>query len=177
MKTSLYSLLCIAIRLGAVLMAVHTVQHMSYLLMAWRIDGGPPWSAVAFAAVSMLFAGALWLWPGMLARFAVGRRGFEVFETPLSVATLKQLCFAVLGAWLAVEGTGGVSGRLVQIIVLKQHEDLIPPSVWAGELGWLTYYAVTAVIGMALLFGHRRFITWLRYAGTPGHGEVQQRAD
>jgi len=69
--------LCISIRLGAVLMAVGLFERLPVLL--WQSpEGRFALDAVELALFGLVVAGALWLWPGVLARWAVGRSGHEV---------------------------------------------------------------------------------------------------
>lgn len=174
MKTSLYTLLCLVIRLGAVLMAVHTIQSVFWIAVRWHMDGTAQLPALAFGAAGFLLAAALWLWPGLLARLAAGRSAYQVFEMSLSVAALQRVSFAVVGVWWVIDGLGGVVGRVLQIATLERYAGRLIPTDWSNQLGWLAFYAVTAVAGAVLLMGHRRLVSWLRYAGNPQPAVVEQ---
>ena len=69
MKTTLFAVLCIVIRLGALLLAVQVLVALPVLL------GMPNREFLAmelgFAALTLLLAAVLWVRPGWLARCAV----------------------------------------------------------------------------------------------------------
>lgn len=158
MKTSLRSLLNIAVRLGAVLLAIHTVEQAP--TVAYDVANGHPWPVgpLSFGALGLLGAGALWLWPGLLSYWAVGQRGNEVFETPLDAATLQHVAFAVTGVWLAVAGLTGVVGQLMSIAMM---DDLVGTMRVTDHWIWVVRYAITGVAGVVLLVGARGLTSWL----------------
>ena len=71
MKTTLHTVLCVAIRLGAVLMAVGIVEQIPYIFLysapGDRYSAGDLW----LSGAGLLLAFMLWLWPNMLARWTV----------------------------------------------------------------------------------------------------------
>ncbi len=106
MKTTLYSILCVAVRIAALLLAVESLLGVAGnfinpvsgvpMLTHWFLIGG----GLFGAAVGLV----LWLYPGWLVRPAVGRAGHEVFESPLTAEDFQRIGICLLGIWFAVDG-------------------------------------------------------------------------
>ncbi|HWU51919.1 MAG TPA: hypothetical protein VN153_03800 [Tahibacter sp.] len=106
MKTTLYSILCAAVRIAALLFAVESLLSIVGYFMNpvsgvsmpvhWVLIGG----GLFGAAVGLV----LWLYPGWLVRPAVGRAGHEVFESPLTAEDFQRIGICLLGVWFAVDG-------------------------------------------------------------------------
>ena len=116
MRTSLYSILCIAIRLGAVFMAVQVLVGVPTALgelLAAQVTVSTK-AAIAFGVAELALAGLLWLYPGILARIAAATSSQQVFESPITATELQQLAFAVLGICFVVQdwSTSSTSARL-----------------------------------------------------------------
>lgn len=155
MRTTLYTVLCVAIRLGAVLMAVGLFERLPLFL--WQSpEGGFALDAVLLALFGLLIAGALWLWPGVLARWAVGRSGHEALEVGLSADALMAVALAVTGAMLAVSGVAGLFGHGLSMLLFKSR--LVDPSTGllpVAEWHWVIYYLAQTACGLALALGAR----------------------
>lgn len=119
MKTSLYSILCITIRLGAVIWAAGTLLNLP-LSMATAADVPRPDQAIGWllgtVACQLVLAFLFWLYPGVLARMAAGRSSHEVFETSLPAAKLQHVAFSVVGAWFALQGLVYLAYEVVHLM-------------------------------------------------------------
>ncbi|MBD8873309.1 hypothetical protein [Rhodanobacter sp. DHB23] len=174
MKTTLYTVLCVAIRLGAVLMAVGLLERLPVFL--WESPaGGFALDAVLLAVFGLLVAGALWLWPGILAGWAIGRRGHELLEIQLDADGLMRVALTVTGAMLGVSGLAGCLGHGLTMLLLRSRladaaTGQLPVSGWH----WVIYYLVQAAGGMALMLGARGLMTLLqRMRGRPPHASAE----
>jgi len=109
MRTSLYSILCIVIRLGAAVLAASTLG--SVLSLALMIRQGTALADLGWVFgvwVAMLaIAFLLWLYPGWLARLCSPRSANQVFESPIAARDLQWIAFSVLGAYFVVAGIVG----------------------------------------------------------------------
>ncbi|HEU4663620.1 MAG TPA: hypothetical protein VFS55_06290 [Dokdonella sp.] len=170
MRTSLYSILCIVIRLGAVLLAVSALGSVLATAMMVR-DGRSPidlsWIAAAFVA-SLAIACLLWLYPGPLARLCTARSANQVFESPLAPHDLQWIAFAVLGVYFVVDGIVGFVHYEANLLVadaLFDREKRIEDFVRNGS-----YWILRIVFGLALALGARglsALLRRLRYGNAP----------
>jgi len=106
MKTSMYSILCIVVRLGAVMLAVSTIAAFSG---AWVTMHGTEYDGmrglfISASGLALVIAAALWVYPGLLARVAAGRSSQQVFESPLRADEIQTIALAVLGVAMAMGG-------------------------------------------------------------------------
>lgn len=112
MRTSMYSILCIVVRMGAILLAVYT---LAALPAAWatmqRSDyDGMRGALFASSALALVLAFVLWVYPGVLARMAAGRPSQQVFESPIGADEIQTIALAVLGVAIAM-------GSLADLVV------------------------------------------------------------
>ncbi|MEP7097765.1 MAG: hypothetical protein ABI748_08895 [Dokdonella sp.] len=106
MRTSLYSILCIVVRVGAILLLVKTMVGLPLALSSVRggqFGPGAQDMVIGFTGALVALASALWLYPGLLARLASTQRSREIFESPISAAQLQYVAFAVLGVAFAMD--------------------------------------------------------------------------
>jgi hypothetical protein len=109
-RTSLYSILCIGIRLAALLLAVNVLLSVpaGYASLAhgeWgRNEIG--WLAAVWFVV-LLFALLLWVYPGALARIAAGKASQQIFESPIPAEELQYIAFSIVGLWIFLGGLIG----------------------------------------------------------------------
>lgn len=150
MKTSLRALLNIVVRLGAVLLAVHTAEQLPQVLYDYTHNPGLPAGSLTFGFIGLVVAAALWLWPQLLVWWAIGKRGGEVFETPLDAGTVQYIAFSVTGAWLAVSGLAGAIGHLVSIGVMS---DFVEPLQTKYQWILVMRYGIATVAGVSLMLG------------------------
>lgn len=174
MKTTLYTVLCVAIRLGAVLLAVNLFEHLPWFL--WQSPaGGFAWDAVLLTAFGLLLAVLLWLWPGLLARWAAGRNSHEVLDMSLDADALLRVALAVMGAWLCLTGLAGCLGHGLTMLVFLHRLEGAAGQLPVSEWRWVFYYLVVAAGGAALMLGSRGLVGLLhRLRGYP---EAVGRAD
>lgn len=105
MRSSLYSILCIVVRVGAILLVMNTLAGLPLAFVSVRsaqFGGGAERTLIGFTDVLVALGIALWLYPGLLARFASGQASHQVFESPLSAAQFQYVAFAVLGVVFAM---------------------------------------------------------------------------
>jgi hypothetical protein len=159
MKTTLYTVLCVAIRLGAVLMAVDVFERLPAVFF-YRGDGHYPLLALLMEAFTLLVAFVLWMRPSLLAWWALGSKRQEILESPIHADQLHYVAFCVLGAWLAISGLAGCIGHGTMILLLLRQAsyDGAGETVPATEWHWMVQYGVTAVAGMVLMSGSRGLI-------------------
>jgi hypothetical protein len=151
MKTSLYSILCIAIRIGAVLWAIGSLANLPFSWIA-ALDTQKPWATIVWLVsgemVQLLVIAALWLYPGMLARLAAGRASRETLEVSISPIQLQYIAFSILGTWFVVRGCVYLSYELVRTAQFA-FENL------PLKLAVLAESGVRIVGGTALMLGAR----------------------
>jgi len=70
MKTTLHTLLCVAIRLGAVLMAVNLFEQLPSLFVLNNETGHLAWISLGMTAAGLVIAFALWVCDRMVGRGA-----------------------------------------------------------------------------------------------------------
>jgi hypothetical protein len=168
MKTSLYTVLCVAIRLGAVLLAVGLCERLPWFV--WEsAAGGFAWDAGLLEAFGLLVAAILWLWPGVLARWAAGRGSHEVLEIALDADGLLRVALAVTGAWLCLSGLAGCLGHALTMLIFRSRlEDGTTGRLPVSEWHWVIYYLALAGGGIALMLGSRGLVGLLcRLRGYP----------
>jgi hypothetical protein len=191
MRTSLYSILCIGIRLAAVLLAVNTLLSVpaGYAALAhgdWGRDE-IVWLAVLWTLV-LLFALLLWIYPGMLARLAAGKASGQIFESSLSAEELQYIAFSIVGLWILL---GGVLG-FAQLALRELFFDHVLRSGNAGidsealRMRAILDFAteiLRVLVGGALMLRAHGLVAMLRrarYAGLPrtaGGDEVTAEED
>jgi hypothetical protein len=179
MKTTLYTVLCVAIRLGAVLMAVGVFERLPGIFF-YSGDGHYPLLALLMETFTLLLAFVLWMRPSLLAWWALGGKRQEILESPIQADQLHYVAFSVLGAWLAISGVAGCFGHGSMILLLLHQAsydgagETVPPTEWH----WMVQYGVTAVAGIVLMSGSRGLIGLLqRLRGYPHYMAAKTGAD
>lgn len=151
MKTSLYTVLCITIRAGAVIWAVGSLAHLPF---SWVAALNTPNSAATVTwllcgvGFQLLVTGMLWLYPGTLARLAAGRASHEFFESAIPATKLQYVALSVVGAWFALQGMVFLSYELIRTVQFTYES--LPIKVAA-----LTDAGSRLVLGIALMLGAR----------------------
>lgn len=102
-------------------------------------------------AIQLLVIGMLWLYPGILARFAAGRSSHELLEISVSSSQLQYIAFSVLGAWFALQGAVYLSYQIVQSIQFA-FENLPSKTASMGAEG------IRLICGVALMMGARGLV-------------------
>lgn len=158
MKTSLYTILCTVIRLGAVLMAVDILIAFPATFHAAQNESwaqGSAWLVVATSTAVLLLAFLLWLFPGGLARLAASRSAHQVFESPISAPELQQIAFAVLGLWLVAGGLTGLSQELLRASLVARANGDAFLSLQVHEGAQLLACGIGILFGFVLTLGAR----------------------
>lgn len=171
MKTSLYSILCITIRAGAVIWMAGSLAHLPFSWLAAENSKNPAATVawLLFGTGFQLFITAiLWLYPGVLARLAAARSSHEVFESPIPVAKLQCVAFSVVGVWFALQGVVYLSYELVRSIQFAYENTPI-------KFAALTDACARLAFGIALLLGAHGLAGLLNVIRA--RGEPPQAAD
>ena len=160
MKTTLYSVLCIAIRLGAVLMAVGILERAPGIFFFANAEGHFQVLALFLEGAGLLLALALWIWPNMLTWCVMGRNKHEILESSISAAQVQHIAFSIVGVWLFIDGVSGCLGHAFMILLIKQEmaAGALPGMGLQEEWRWLIQFAATAVAGAALTLGSRGLV-------------------
>ena len=172
-RTSLYSILCIAIRLGAVILAWTSIEKSSFLLGQGQFaafSAEERWIAISYFGSGILISFLLWLYPGPLARMASGRSAQQIFESPISATELQWIALSVLGMVWVMSGILDLAELGYQYVWMS--EMLGTGEEAARRLqGQIAYAAFEILIGIALTLGARGLATLLRrlrYSGSSG---------
>jgi len=179
MKTTLYTVLCVAIRLGAVLMAVNVFERVPDVFIYPARDGTYAISALLLEGASVLVALTLWLWPNILVWWAIGRNRHEILESPIGADDIQRIAFSVMGVWLCISGISGLLGHGASILIVLRRSSYgeatqVPTSEWH----WLVQYALVAFAGAVLALGSRGLVGLLRrLRGYPYATDVQRVHD
>ena len=176
MRTSLYSVLCIVIRLGAVVLAVSTLA--SALSMALMIRQGTSpidlWALIVLFVAMLAIAFLLWLYPGPLARLCSARSAGQVFQSPIAARDLQWIALSVLGMYFVVGGLVGFvhfEANLFVADTIVDREKRIEDFVEAG-----LYWLLQLVAGVALVLGARG-LTGLLHRIRHGDSRARPEAD
>lgn len=178
MKTTIYSVLCVAIRSGAILMAVGIVEHAPTIFI-YPSQPGFSAGAVWFAGVGLVLAFILWLSPSVLARWAVARGAHELLEIPVSADQLQRIAFSIVGAWLFVAGLTGLIARGAMMLVISHRSSYGDSTrvLSSGDWYWLVEHLSTAIAGGSLAVGSAGLVRlFARIRGYPYRAE-QEAAD
>ena len=170
MKTTLYTVLCVAIRLGAVFMAVGILERIPGLIGFADQQHHLFVSAMLLDGAGLLLAFALWVRPSLLVWWAAGRNSHEVLETAITADQLQYIALSVLGAWMFIDGFAAGLAHLAQILMLKHGAESggYPAVVPTTEWHWLIEYTLIALAGAMLTLGSRGLVRLLhRLRGYP----------
>lgn len=163
MRTSLYAILCIVIRLGAVFLACEMLVRIPGSVAEWHAGTHASDMAVALGimALGLLFALALWIYPGLLARVVAGRNSREVFESPIEPAELQWIALSVLGTYFVLRALVALSTYVVRWAMFASQFDGSVESRMRliSDLG---YYVIELGLGAGLVLGSRVLVKWLR---------------
>jgi hypothetical protein len=160
MRTSLYSILCIVVRLGAVLLFVETAVSLPSV---WATLQANEYESVrgmliGFSGALIALAVALWLYPGLLARLAAGAASREVFESPIAAKELHFIAFSVLGVVFAISALLGLVSALLRIALSAHFGDTAFETLaWQNAADLLVLFLKLA-FGIGLTFGARGLV-------------------
>ncbi|RYD15725.1 MAG: hypothetical protein EOP90_07195 [Lysobacteraceae bacterium] len=161
-RTSLYTILCIAIRLAAVSLALTAFAGTLTLLASLGTSEtrGVAWYVVGSVGLTLAIAFLLWTWPGVLARLAAGRSSAQVSESPISPEQIQWIALSVLGAWFALEGFVSLCWFAMQNVMYVGVQDVERHTTELIQTG--AYWLIQMLVGIALLFGARGLSGLLR---------------
>lgn len=180
MRTSLYSILCIVVRLGAVMLFVQTMISLPFAWASLLADQGG-WNGqtwlIGLSGAAIAIAFALWLYPGLLARLAAGASSRETFESPIDAKEVQYIAFAVLGVCFAVGGLIELVGDLLRLSVNAELGDVaFKTLVWESRAN-LSAPALKLVVGIGLTLGARGLTGSLRALRERGLPPMQYEAN
>jgi hypothetical protein len=157
MRTSLYSILCIVVRLGAICLAVGTLSSLLALLVSWRAgtEVADLGFSIGFVALMLWLAFMLWVFPGTLARIAAGRSSQQVFESPISAAQIQWIAFSVLGMYFVISGVVGLSYYVIRYL---RAGEMIGYDQVAAFMSDGLYWIVQIALGAVLALGARGLV-------------------
>lgn len=160
MKTTLHALLCIAIRMGAVLMAVGIVELAPTIFIYPSQGGQVSVGALMLAAAGLLVSFALWLWPNILAWWAVSRSGQETFESSIDPAQLQHVAFSMIGVWLFISGLGACIARFMLVLIVARRSAYGESNLTLSDSDWfsLVDHLAVALAGAWLMLGSRGLV-------------------
>jgi hypothetical protein len=171
MRTTLYSILCIVIRLGAVMLALRILsgaasyigseQSADFSIREHVVVGG-------LAVLSLLIAMMLWLYPGALARLASGRSAHQVFESPIDAGQIQWIAFSVLGMAWVMSGILDLAHLGYQLIWMSEMLGTGEEAVRRLH-GQIAYDVFELLVGIALTLGARGLagvLLKVRYVGS-----------
>ena len=186
MKTTLFTVLCVAIRLGVVLLAVNILEQLPFWLSQSHQGGVYTLYLLMVGLFGLVIAAVLWVRPGILAWWAIGKGQREVLEIPVSADQIQHIAFSVLGVWMVISGLGGCISHLMIMLFLRGRvadaaTGMLPPAEWR----YVCAYALEAVAGGALAIGSRGLIRLLHglrgypvtETGASGDGAAAARDD
>jgi hypothetical protein len=181
MKTTLYTVLCVAIRLGAVFMAVGLLEQAPTIFVFFSQQNEHfALGTLLFWIAGLLIAFALWLWPNILAWWAIGWNRHEILESPIGADQVQRIAFSVMGAWLLISGVSGCVSQVVRMLIITHDSASSSASVSlsSNEWHWLVQCAATAVGGAALAIGSRGLVGVLhRLRGYPHNAMAETDPD
>jgi len=123
MKTSIYTLLCVAIRLGALCLGINVLLRFpgAYAAVTNNDLGRHTLTPLLFWSASVLvIAFLLWLYPGLLARPAAARSSRQAFESPVSPQQMQHAALVVLGMWFVMTGIIGFASKILPVLFFHQ---------------------------------------------------------
>ncbi|HZP66547.1 MAG TPA: hypothetical protein VFB32_09560 [Rudaea sp.] len=184
MRTSLYSILCIGVRLAALLLVVNTVL---FVPTGYVTAGRGDWTAnqigafVGIWCLVLLFALWLWVYPGVLARLAAGKASQQIFESPISPEELQQIAFSIVGLWVLLAGLIGAADLVLRDVLV---EHLLGETSWgvAGParsrlIGDLITDVLRMLLGVTLVTRAQGLIGILRSFRERGLPQAVQETD
>lgn len=172
-RTTLFTALCVGIRLGGIFVMVEALLEVPAILPFLAQDHDPAWAAIGFIAIAFIFLIGFWLWlyPGVLARLAVGKAAHESIESGIDSRDLQYVGFSLLGMWFLVTGIVNQlwNARTFWTGAYARYENL---PLWVNEaIMNIAADGILVIVGLALVLGANglsAFLHRLRYARTSG---------
>jgi hypothetical protein len=180
MKTSLYSILCIVIRLGALELFVTTLTGFPFWMRSLGADqygAGGTGMVVGISGALVALAVLLWLYPGVIARLAAARSSQESFESPIAPSQLQYIAFAVLGVAFAMNALLDLVAVVGRIGMTSQVSDIAVGALIRRDEVALVVQVLKLALGVGLAFGARGLVGWLEQLRERGLPPVQPESN
>jgi hypothetical protein len=163
MRTSLYSILCIVIRLGTIFLAFGMLTRVPMVIVAWKQGTAAAEIGLSLGVIAavLLIALLLWIYPSVIARLVAGRNSREVFESPIGPAELQWIALSVLGIYFLMEAVIALSHYGVQWMLFAtafENSDDNRKQLISD----MSYYVIQLIFGGALTLGARGLSGLLR---------------
>lgn len=155
MKTSLFTVLCTAIRLGAVWLGVNVLLTVpgAYAAAAHKSFGKEGLTILlVWGLIALFVAFLLWLYPGLLARLAAGKSATQVFESPMSPAQMQHIALVLLGMWFLMTGVVTLSYEILRTLFFNQ-VDVVGDATTRMNAELLSKPIIQIVCGCVLTLG------------------------
>ena len=188
MRTSLYSILCIGIRLTAILLAVNALltlpsAYASFAHGEWS-RGEWGWMFALWLLI-LLVAVLLWIYPGVLARLAAGKASREVFDSSISPEQLQYIAFSVVGLWIAASGLisfaqMAIRELFVELVLHNSSNSVDGDALRTRAIAAFIEELVRISVGVVLLLQARGLIGLLRrlrQSGLPPVNDAEAASD
>jgi hypothetical protein len=164
MRTSIYTILCIVIRLGAVILAMGIVLALPNLYFVAHTTGASTDTVPLLGLIylmGLLVALLLWVHPAVLVRLAAGKSAEQVFESPIDARTIQYVALSVLGVSFALKG---LIGLVFEVFRLLTFASGAPPgaNLLPSELPRLASDVAEILLGIALMLGAKGLTTLLQ---------------
>lgn len=155
MRTSMYSILCIVIRLGAVIFMLSTITDIGKLVFSYGrgdFSSAHYFWGFAFTLAAFVIAVVLVLCPEPLARLIAGSDGQEVFESSISAAEIQWVALSILGVYTVMSGLIGLSSWLADTVSIPT--DWVVGDEFRRQRKLdVFYHVLRTALGLALTFG------------------------
>ncbi|MEO6968394.1 MAG: hypothetical protein ABI132_08105 [Rhodanobacteraceae bacterium] len=165
MKTSLYTILCIVVRFGAILLMAGTVVAMPNLYFVGHTIGigsdTAPLMTLLYLA-SLIVAFVLWLYPNVLVSLVSGRTAKEVFEISIGAHTIQYVAFSVLGVWLMLKGAIALVFEIFRWATLSTLPQVAGVGLLTSELPRFASAGAQIFFGVVLALGAKGLIVLLQ---------------
>lgn len=158
MRTSLYSILCIVIRVGAILLVVEIAVGLPLALSSLRgkqFGPGAEGMLIGFSGALAVLASALWLYPGLLARLAITQASRQVFESQIGAEQLQYIAFAVLGVAFAMNGLIDLVGVGMRAALTFSLHDPAFENMRHEDWARVVTQVLKVILGVGLAIGSR----------------------
>ncbi len=187
MRTSMYSILCIVIRCGALAVALNALAglwRVVDLVVAGEVLNGGSISTLLTGTLflvmaTVLLALLLWLFPGPLARLATGRSSQQVFESPISAAELQWIAVSVVGVLTVLDALLGLYTWIAEGMS-RPDARVIGDEYHRQRMLDISYYVVKIVLGLAFTLGAKGltgFLHRIRHGAQPPVSQITQPSD
>lgn len=169
MKSSIYTVLCVAIRLGALCLGINVLLRFpaAYAAVTNGDLGKHTLTPLLFwSAIVLAIAFLLWLYPGLLGRPAAARSSRQVFESPVSPQQMQHAALVVLGMWFVMTGIIDLASQILPVLFFRQM-DIVGNDGARLTIKVLSKPVIQIVVGCVLTLGSRG-LTGLLYSFREG---------